>query len=71
MQSTIEMSEGDWSISFNNEVGKKFDVQMAHVFFHGQIIECVKFSRDGKYLAAACWDGNAYIYDVETGRLSW
>jgi len=30
----------------------------------------VKFSRDGRYLAAGCGDGKAYIYDVETGKLT-
>jgi len=62
-------SEGAWSITFNNEVKKELDVKIAHELFHGKAIMYVKFSQDGKYLAAGCLDGKAYIYDVETGTL--
>jgi len=61
----------DRSIIFNDEVKKELDVEMEHVFFHGDTIGCVKFSRDGKCLAAGCANGKAYIYDVETGTLTW
>ena len=60
--------EPDWSIKFNK---KKLDVEMVHTLSHGKPIGCVQFSRDGKYLAAGCYDGKAYIYDVETGTLTW
>ena len=59
------------SIIFNNEVKKELDVEMERVFFHGDTIGCVKFNRDGRYLAAGCADGKAYIYDVESGTLTW
>jgi len=61
----------DWSTDFNNKVAKELDVEMIHLLSHGHRISCVKFSPDGKYLAAGCWDGKAYIYDVETGALTW
>jgi WD40 repeat protein len=61
----------DWSIAFNNQVAKELDIEMIHLLSHGKRVYCVKFSPDGKYLAAACGDGKAYIYDVETGALTW
>ena len=59
------------SIVFNKEVEKELDVEMAHVLLHGDTIWCVKFSKDGKYVAAGCKDGKSYIYDVQTGTLTW
>ena len=53
--------ERDSPIAFNNTVGKALDVELAHLFYHEKIIWCVKFSHDGKYLAAGCYDGKAYI----------
>jgi WD40 repeat protein len=46
-------------------------VEVAHILLHDCIISGVKFSQDGKYLAAGCDDGSAYIYTVETGALIW
>jgi WD40 repeat protein len=64
--------ECGWSISFNNQVGKELNVEMINTLSHEKSIFCVKFSQDGKYLAAGCYDGKAYIYDVsETGTLTW
>ena len=60
--------ESDWSIKFNKT---KLDVEIVHTFFHGKPIGRVQFSQDGRYLAAGCYDGKAYIYDVETGTLTW
>jgi WD40 repeat protein len=61
--------ERKWSITFNNEVEKELDVGIVHALFHEKSIPCAKFSQDGKYLAAGCKNGKAYIYDVQTGSL--
>lgn len=44
---------------------------MAHTLCHEEWITCIKFSQDGEYLAVGCEDGTAYIYDVQTGTLTW
>lgn len=46
-------------------------MRMEYTLLHGKRIGCVKFSQDGKYLAAGCYDGKAYIYAVESGTLTW
>ena len=58
-----------WSITFNDEVEKELDVEIAHVLFHNDMIVGVDFSPDGKYVAAG--GGKAYIYAVQTGTLTW
>ena len=69
----VVLEEHDSLIQFNNKVEKELDVEIAHTFVHGDVMrcECVKFSRDGKYLAAGCWDGKAHIYNVQAGTLNW
>ena len=58
-------------IAFNDRVGKELDIELAHVLRHEKTIWCLKFSHDGRYLAAGCYDGKVYIYDVLTGILTW
>lgn len=65
------LKEFGWSITFNNKVEKRLDVQMAHVLSHAKLICSVNFSRDGRYLAAGGENGKAYIYDGERGTLIW
>jgi glucose repression regulatory protein TUP1 len=70
--SDSESEERGWSISYNNDVGKELDVEIVKTLSHEESIRCVKFSLDGKYLAAGCDNGKAYIYDVSgKGTLSW
>jgi phosphoribulokinase len=39
-------------ITPNNDIGKELDLEIEFVFSHVERIWCVKFIRDGKYLAA-------------------
>jgi len=65
-------SEADWSIRYNSEVERALDVSLLRLI--GQAgIDCLQFSKDGKYLAVACWGDKVMtnIYDVETGERTW
>jgi WD40 repeat protein len=70
--STVDPGSGhsESLVKVNNEIEKDLDVEIEHSLFHGGSVECVKFSRDGKYLAAGCKDGKTYIYDVQQGTLT-
>jgi WD40 repeat protein len=57
-------------ITFNDQISKELDVEIAHELFHEDIVWSVNFSQDGKFLAVGCRNGRAYIYDVQTGFLS-
>jgi len=52
-------------------IGKELNVEMTHAISHSGSIWSVKFSQDGKYLAAGCHNGRTYIYDVQSGSLIW
>lgn len=42
-------------------------VDLVHSLEHASVVCCVKFSNDGRYMAAGC-NRITYIYDVATGR---
>jgi len=58
------------SITFNKEVERALDVEIAHALSHSKPISCVNFSQDGKHIAAGCVDGKVYVYDVKSGKLT-
>jgi len=67
-------SEADWSIRYNSEVERALDVGLLRSMDVGQVeVDCLQFSKDGKYLAVACRGDNGMIniYDVETGEKTW
>ena len=70
--STVDPGSGPGKvlIKFNSEFEKELDVEITHTLFHEKSVGCVKFSRDGRYLAAGCEDGRTYIYDVRQGTLT-
>jgi len=56
----------DWYAVFNPEVQRVLDVELVHHLTHDSVVCCVRFSRDGKYVATGC-NRSAQIFDVATG----
>jgi hypothetical protein len=62
-------SGADWSITYNTEVQREFDVSVVDLLEVGPSIGCLRLSKDGKYLAVGFnHSGTTNIYDVETGE---
>jgi len=67
-------SGAGWSITYNSEVQRALDVNFVHSWDLGPKFDigCLKFSKDGKYLAVGSWrTGVTKIYDVQTGQETW
>ncbi|KAG2225136.1 hypothetical protein INT45_011819 [Circinella minor] len=57
----------DWFALFNPKVARYLNVNLVHTLDHASVVCCVKFSADGRYLAAGC-NRKTYIYDVKTAQ---
>ncbi|CAO3693350.1 unnamed protein product [Rhizopus stolonifer] len=55
----------DWFALFNPKATRYLKVDLLHTFDHGSVVCCVKFSADGRFLAAGC-NQATYIYDTLT-----
>jgi hypothetical protein len=56
----------EWSVVHNHEVRQTLNVHLAHTIKLKSGVNCVKFSRAGRYLAVGLSTGETYIYDVKT-----
>lgn len=58
---------GDWFAIFNPNVRRVLDVDIVHTLLHESVVCCVRFSRDGRYVATGC-NRSAQIFEVSTGN---
>jgi hypothetical protein len=65
MANTVPV-EVEWSIVHNHEIRQTLSVHLAHTLKLKSEVNCVKFSRAGRYLAVGLSTGETYIYDVKT-----
>ncbi|KAI8369385.1 WD40-repeat-containing domain protein [Radiomyces spectabilis] len=57
----------DWFALFNPKVTRYLKVDLVHTLEHNSVVCCVKFSQDGRYLAAGC-NRSTFIYDAMTSQ---
>ncbi|KAL6719582.1 general transcription repressor [Lecanora helva] len=57
----------DWYAVFNPNVRRVLDVDLHFTLMHESVVCCVRFSRDGRYVATGC-NRSAQIFDVHTGN---
>ncbi|KAK5169944.1 hypothetical protein LTR04_005512, partial [Oleoguttula sp. CCFEE 6159] len=63
----LKREGSDWFAIFNPRVRRVLDVNLVHNLPHSSVVCCVRFSRDGRYVATGC-NRSAQIFDVEDGR---
>ncbi|KAI8366731.1 WD40-repeat-containing domain protein [Radiomyces spectabilis] len=61
----LKIEGTDWFAFFNPQMPRYLKVDLVHTFDHGSVVCCVRFSTDGRYLAAGC-NQATYIYDTAT-----
>ncbi|KAI7882006.1 WD40 repeat-like protein [Lichtheimia hyalospora FSU 10163] len=64
---SMKMEGQDWFALSSPVLPRHLGVDLVHSLDHPSVVCCVKFSNDGRYMAAGC-NRITYIYDVTTGR---
>lgn len=67
MRSDQKREGNDWFAVFNPNVRRALDVDLVHNLVHESVVCCVRFSRDGRYVATGC-NRSAQIFDVSSGN---
>ncbi|KAG8832150.1 general transcription repressor [Serendipita sp. 399] len=66
---TLRKEGPDWFAMYNPRLPQKtLDVSLLHQFNHESVVCCVRFSKDGKFLATGC-NRTAQIFDMATGDM--
>jgi glucose repression regulatory protein TUP1 len=63
----LKVEGQDWFALFNPKTSRQLKVDLVHTLDHASVVCCVKFSADGRYLAAGC-NRATFIYDVATSQ---
>jgi WD40 repeat protein len=73
ISSEVETDENEHSdiVSYNPQVERQLDLDIAHTFRYNTLVLCATFSPDGKYLAVGLESGKSRIYDVKTCSQIW
>ena len=68
----LKIEGSDWFVLFNSspKVQRVLDVNLVHTLMHNSVVCCVRFSRDGKWVATGS-NGTAQIYNTKTGGKVW
>ena len=67
LPSNLKREGEDWYAVFNPRVRRTLDVELVHNLAHQSVVCCVRFSRDGRFVATGC-NRSAQIFDVESGQ---
>jgi len=68
----LKIEGSDWFVLFNSspKVQRVLDVNLVHTLMHDSVVCCVRFSRDGKWVATGS-HRTAQIYNAKTGAKVW
>ncbi|CCG22760.1 Tup1 transcriptional corepressor [Candida orthopsilosis Co 90-125] len=58
----------DYYVLYNPAFARDLDVDLIHSLDHSSVVCCVRFSKDGKYIATGC-NKTTQVFNVETGEL--
>jgi len=71
-------SESPWSVTQCSNDKQALNITFERAFSHNDRVNCVKFSKDGRYVAVGLsggesnkWNGKAVVYNTETGMERW
>ncbi|KAI7872048.1 WD40-repeat-containing domain protein [Spinellus fusiger] len=65
--SNMKVEGKDWFALFNPKAPRQLKVDLVHTLDQSSVVCCVKFSADGRYLAAGC-NRSTIIYDTASGH---
>lgn len=58
----------DYYVLYNPAFSRDLDVELIHSLDHSSVVCCVRFSKDGKFIATGC-NKTTQVFNVETGEL--